>query len=404
MQSEQQCILIHYGELGLKGKNQPAFRRRLRENIRKRLDIAGLDWPIEETKCYFTILVPQDSKESLSTALQALRQVFGIAWLAPALRIPHRNFTGEAQSEDFARLYEHLSSMANSLYAPGKTFRVRVKRPNKFVPFTSPELAARVGEWIIDHTEWKKVELWEPDVTFHLELHKSTVCLFSERLSGPGGLPVGSAGRVLALLSGGIDSPVAAYMMAKRGCQVDFIHFTASFADAEQLKKQKVWRLIQLLNQYTLGSRLFVVPYTYFDMALMNGKIDYEVILFRRFMLRVAGQLARKTKALALVTGDNLSQVASQTLSNLATTAKVAELPLLQPVIGFDKEEIIALAKRIGTMEESVQPYKDCCALISQNPRTNSDERVLQELEAQLPNYPSIVEKTLADMVCLQPE
>jgi thiamine biosynthesis protein ThiI len=401
MDQAEQIILIHYGELGLKGNNQPAFRRRLRENIRKRLDMAGIHWPIQETSGFYTIPIPRGTDEqSLAVACEALRQVFGIAWFAPAIRFPHQNFTGEFEVEDFDRLYRHLLPMANRLYTPGKKFAVWVKRPNKSIPFTSPAFATRVGDEIYEKTPWKEVDLKNPDVAFQLELHKQTACLFSERFTGAGGLPVGMAGRTLALLSGGIDSPVAAYMMAKRACRIDFIHFTASFVQKEDLPKDKVWRLAKRLNEFTLGSRLFVVPYTYFDLALMQGQVDYEVVLFRRFMVRVACELGRRLKCQALITGDNLSQVASQTLSNLAATARVAEMPLFQPLLGFDKEEIIQIAERIGTLQDSLQPYKDCCALISRHPRTSSRHYELNELEKQLfPDYPELIKKTLADVV-----
>jgi tRNA uracil 4-sulfurtransferase len=403
MQSEQHCILIHFGELWLKGKNQFYFRRRLRDNIRKRLAFAGLRWPMQESSSYLMLTVPAHAVQQRDAAVQALRQVFGLVWVAPAIRFPHRNFVGDFQADDFARLYSHLLPMANRLYAPGKTFCVRVKRPNKLVPFTSPALAAKIGEWILENTPWKQVNLHTPDLTFELEIHKGHACLFSERFSGSGGLPVGAAGRVLALLSGGIDSPVASYLMAKRGCQIDFIHFTASFASQENLENDKIYRLARILNNFTLGSRLFVVPYTYFDLALMQGNVDYEVVLFRRFMVRVAGQLAQQLKCRALVTGDNLSQVASQTLSNLASTAQASELPLFQPLLGFDKNEIIALAERIGTLEESLKPYKDCCALISRHPRTSSRHKLLTKLEEQaLPNYQEIMARTLAEAICVE--
>lgn len=403
--AEQQCILIHYGELGLKGNNQPLFHTRLRQNIRRRLDLAGLAWPVEETPTYFIVPLPAEAGEKLEAAFKALQQVAGIAWLAPAIRFSHRNFDGEYQAEDFERLYTHLRPMAESLFAPGKTFCVRVKRPNKFVPFISPELAAKLGEWILEHTSWRQVNVKKPDVTFQLELHKTTAYVFSRKLAGMGGLPVGTAGRVLTLLSGGIDSPVAAYLMAKRGCRLDFIHFTASFQEREKVEEEKVARLARRLNDFSPGSRLFVVPYTYFDMALLNGKVDYEVVLFRRFMVRVAAQLARRLKSLALVTGDNLSQVASQTLSNIATTLQASSLPLLQPLLGFDKEEIIRVAEKIGTLEESLKPYKDCCALISRHPRTSSSHELMTKIEERaLPNYQELIDKTLAEVISIRME
>jgi thiamine biosynthesis protein ThiI len=216
-------------------------------------------------------------------------------------------------------------------------------------------------------------------------------------------LPVSSAGRVLTLLSGGIDPPVAAWLMAKRGCRVDLIHFTAASLQLEEAQDYKVTLLARILNRYTLHSRLFLVPYTYFDLALMRTKVDYELVLFRRFMARVAEKLADRLKAQALVTGDNLSQVASQTLSNLASTSQAIAMPILRPLIGFDKEEIMSLARRIGTYDLSIEPYKDCCAIIARHPRTRSRHDRLAAIEARaFPDYDKLIEQTLADAVCVE--
>jgi thiamine biosynthesis protein ThiI len=194
---------------------------------------------------------------------------------------------------------------------------------------------------------------------------------------------------------------VAAYLMARRGCRVDFIHFTA--AAPHQEEQQKVWRLATQLSRYTIGSRLFVVPYVHFDLALMREKVEYELILFRRFMVRVAQVLAGRLRARALVSGDTLSQVASQTISNLVSTSRAAELPIFRPLIAYDKEETIALAQKIGTYELSIEPYKDCCALISGHPKTRSrHERLLVLEKRAFPDYDGLVERTLADAVCLE--
>jgi thiamine biosynthesis protein ThiI len=210
---------------------------------------------------------------------------------------------------------------------------------------------------------------------------------------------------VLALLSGGIDSPVAAWLMAKRGCRVDFIHFTAVAMQPEEAQPYKVCRLAQRLSDYTLGSRLFLVPYTHFDLALMREPVDYNLVLFRRFMARVAEQLARRLNAQALATGDNLGQVASQTLSNLVSASRAVELPIFRPLLGYDKDEIMALAQQIGTYEMSIEPYKDCCALIAQHPRTRSQHERLAALEARVfPDYQKLIDQTLAEAVCLRTE
>lgn len=400
----QLSILLHYAELGLKGKNQPQFRRRLCENIRLKLKTLGLNWRIEDAMGLLVAHIPDaDAGRPIEPVLQTLREIFGIAWLTCARRLPHRRFTVESQAADYAALQRQLLALATEQFVPDKSFAVRVNRGDKALPFTSTELEAQLGRFIRQNTGWDRVDLVRPDVTFHLDTRHDVTYFFSDRLKGPGGLPVGTAGRVLALLSGGIDSPVAAWLMARRGCTVDFLHFTAASMSAEEARAGKVWRLAQRLSDYTLGSRLYLVPYTYFDLALLRAQADHELVLFRRFMARVAEQLACRLKAQALVTGDNLSQVASQTLSNLVATSRATEMSLLRPLLGYDKEEIMALAKQIGTYAISIEPYKDCCALISRHPKTRSRHEQLVELETRFfPDYQKLVEETLAEALCLE--
>jgi tRNA uracil 4-sulfurtransferase len=400
----QHSILVHFGELGLKGRNQGMFRRQLRRNVRLKLRSLGLDWPVQDAVGLLNVQVPAEQvAPSMERALPGLREVFGVVWISAARRLhPHR-FTESSKPADLAHIQRQLLEMAHAAYAPEKTFCVRVNRGNKLLPFASPELAAQLGQAIRDHTPWRKVDLKHPDVTFHLDLRCAATFLFGQKLGGPGGLPVGTSGRVLALLSGGIDSPVAAYLMAKRGCRVDFIHFAASSLTRDQALESKVWKLARQVSRYTLGSRLFVVPYVHFDLALLRQKLEYELVLFRRFMVRVAEALARQLHARALVTGDNLSQVASQTMSNLISASRATEFEILRPLIAFDKDETVALAQQIGTYDVSIQPYKDCCALISGNPRTRSCHERLAELESRaFPDYDKLVERTLADAICLE--
>jgi len=396
-------ILIHYAELGLKGQNQPQFRRQLRENIRLKLKRLDVGWRVEEARGYFTISVPGEAPDlCLRAVLEKLQEIFGIAWLAPVRGLA-RDRAAEQIGANLAALESPLLDVANQQFAPNRTFAVRVNRADKSFPLASPELESRLGGLIRKNSPWDKVNLIRPDVTFHLDIRENVIHLFSEKLKGPGGLPVGTSGRVLALLSGGIDSPVAAWLMAKRGCRIDFIHFTATSMQPEEARQYKVWRLAQRLSDFTLSSRLFLLPYTYFDIALLRQKVEYDLILFRRFMSRVAEHLARRLKAQALVTGDNLGQVASQTLSNLVSTSRATEMPILRPLLGYDKEEIMALAHRIDTYKISLEPYKDCCALIAEHPRTRSRHTRLAELERRVfPDYEQLIEQTLAEAVCLK--
>jgi tRNA uracil 4-sulfurtransferase len=402
---QQKTILIHYSEIGLKGRNQPLFRRQLRANIRQKLRALSLTWTLQEKPGFLQIAVPPEaSREQIDVCVKGLREVFGVAWFAVTEPQPHGRFTFDSRAKDLANLEQRVIALAKDEFAPNKTFCVRVKRAEKAVPLTSVELENRFGRLIIDNTSWKKVDLDHPDALFQIEIRPEGSFLFSNKLKGPSGLPVGTAGRVLTLLSGGIDSPVAAYLMAKRGCRVDFLHFTATSMQQDEAREYKVWRLAEHLSRYTLGSRLFLVPYTQFDVAVVASgqQIEYDLVLFRRFMARVAEAAAMRIRAQAIVTGDNLAQVASQTLSNIVTTSQAVEMPILRPLIAFNKEEIINLATEIGTYEESIKPYKDCCAIISRHPRTRSRHATLTDLEQRLfPDYQKLIDETLKEMLCI---
>ena len=210
---------------------------------------------------------------------------------------------------------------------------------------------------------------------------------------------MGTGGRVLALLSGGIDSPVAAFELAKRGCKVDFFHLSATFAQQRD-DGTPVTRLARSLSRFTLQSRLFTAPATHLDLALTGPSTGFEAILFRRFLVRAGARVARRIGARALVTGDSLGQVASQTLENLVSVHRATEVPILQPLIGANKQQTIDTARRIGTYEISIEPYKDCCALLAESPRTSSEPEQLEQLEGDLlPSYDSLIDKTLHDLV-----
>ncbi len=395
-------ILIHYGEVGLKRKIQPQFRQLLQRNIHQTLKHYGYRVPVRQTRGYLSIdleNLPPASREHL---LVLLREIFGIVWYTRAARIKYSvpadiNNTGLKQ--DLVETVLHLAAAKADVK---KTYCVRVRRSDKRFPLKSLELEKELGSLISANTRFRKVNLDDPDYTFYVEIQSGEIYVYGEKLPGNQGLPVGSAGRVLVLLSGGIDSPVAAYLVAKRGCRVDFIHFTASHVSAGQAHREKISRLAAKLSRYTIQSRLYLVPYTYFHLALMNKKNAYELVLFRRFMVRVAEKISFQFKAKALVTGDNLSQVASQTIWNIAATVSATTLPVLQPLITYEKQEIINLAKEIETYEIAIEPYKDCCALISRNPNVASKAAELSRLENEIfPDYRKVILDSIRDMVTL---
>ncbi len=299
-------------------------------------------------------------------------------------------------------LEETAAALAHAEFAPESSFAVRVNRTDRRLSTTTPEIEARLGDAIRRCTDWDRVNLSDPDRTFFVDVYPDGMYFYSRKLEGVGGLPVGSSGKVLSLLSGGIDSPVAAYMLAKRGCEIELFHMSANFMSPAQLDESVVGQLARRISRYTLRTRLWSAPYVHFDMALPQREDGYGLVLFRRFLMRAAEVLAHRVGASALVTGDSLGQVASQTLENMISSSRASEMTVLRPLVGLHKEEIMRIARRIDTFETSIQPYKDCCALLSKNPRTRTSSDALAELEsASLGDYDDLIEQTLNDTLCL---
>lgn len=397
-------IIIHYGEIGLKGKNQSVFLDQLQRNVQSHIKHLGLAGDIKYKRGYFSIDVSTFSNESINRLSDRLSLTPGIVWFAHAYRI-----TAPA-AELIKTLPTQLIELAQKTYSKNKTFAVRVNRSDKNFPITSGDLEKQLGAEIISATDWDQVNLNDPDQTFHVSMHvpyygegaKGGTYIYIDKQQGPGGLPVKTSDKILTLLSGGIDSPVAAYLAARRGCPVDFIHFTATPLQHKEAESYKVSKLAEHLSIITQTSRLYLVSYTHFDTVLLGKTSPFELMIFRRFMARVAQKIAEQNNITALVTGDNLSQVASQTLSNIASLTQAVELPILRPLVTYDKNEIIQLAKHIGTYDLSIESYKDCCSLISQNPRTKSNHEALSKTETKLiPNYEQLIADTLKDMIVL---
>lgn len=399
-------ILIHYGEIALKGRNRPVFQKRLVNNVVRRLRGAGLDWPVAREHHRVHVAVPDDAGEGdIEKAVAALRDVSGLVWYAPAEFFPSRQHAGVVVFPEPREIAPSVVAQAEAAHQPGAAFAVRVRRADKRFPYRSNELERELGAAILRDTAWERVDLENPDATFHVEVDREGIYLYRDKLPGIGGLPVGAAGRVVALLSGGLDSPVAVYLAAKRGCEVDLVHFTASQLQQANAPDDKVAKLARELSRVTLRSRLHLVPYLHFDAALMGAPSDYGLVLFRRFMMRVAERVATAGGAQALITGDNLGQVASQTLENVATTTQAVSLPVLRPLITYDKQEIVSLARHIGTYDLSIQPYKDCCALVDRHPRTVSRHDAVSRIETEtFSDYDRIIEDSLADAVVLEYE
>ena len=390
-------IILRSPEITLKGRNQGDFWAQLRTNVRHVLRRQGLRWPVKMTRGRLYVEARDYDAQSLLTALETLQRVAGVSFLAPAVRLKRSDILVDGKL-DRTTVEDLTVRLAEEAYQPERTFAVRAHRVDKRFPLPSAELETWLGRAIRERTDWDRVRLGNPDQTFRIDIYSDSLFFYADKPKGIGGLPVGTSGPVLGLLSGGIDSPVASYLLARRGCTVDWIHMSASHVSASDFAESVPGQLARRLSRFTIRSRLFVVPYTHFDLALSGRSTGYEPVLFRRFLFRVAQAVALRTKAVSLVTGDSLSQVASQTLENLIASDKAVDMPVLRPLVGFDKNEIMQVAERIGTYDISIQPYKDCCALYARRVKTRTRDSILSSIEDEnLPQYEELVAASLND-------
>jgi len=358
-------IVVHYAEIGLKGKNRRFFERQLQHNIHRQL--AGLDVSGVE-RLPGRLLVRLEPEADVTSAVGRLRTVPGIAYFAPAYGAP----------KDIQAIKEAVvEQLAGRSY---RSFKIDTRRANKRFPLTSPEINAAVGGHVQAATGWA-VDLKNPQMVIHIELLFKEAFFYFERIDGVGGLPVGASGTVGLLLSGGIDSPVAGYYALKRGCNVVPIHFHSGPFGDWQGSEDKVRRLVAGLHPYGISQRYYVVPIGEVQQEIVaQAPAPPRVLLYRRLMVRLAEALTRRERGLALVTGESLGQVASQTLESLASVQAVATMPLLRPLIGLDKQEIIAQAQAIGTYDMSIESGDDCCQFLM--PRQVVTRPTLDDIEA----------------------
>ena len=363
------CVLVHYHEIALKGKNRPMFVRRLAENLRMATQGLGVK-EVRRLTGRLILTLTQDA--AVEDIRQRVARVPGVANFAPAYRTP-------------LQLEVLKPAVAQAL--AGRTFRsfrVHTKRGYKAFPLTSPDINRDVGLYLKVQLG-AAVDLESPELTISIEILPHEALFFFEREAGPGGLPVGASGTVACLLSGGIDSPVAAYRMMKRGCTAVFVHFH-SYPILSRVSQEKVRDLVTLLTRYQFASRLVLIAFAPIQRQIVaDVPAPYRVVLYRRFMVRMAEALADLVYARALVTGDSLGQVASQTLENLAAIDEASKLPILRPLISLDKQEIVAEAQALGTYDISIVPDQDCCTLfVPRNPVVRADTEAIAALEARL--------------------
>ena len=353
--------LIHYGEVALKGKNRDYFERRLISNINRMVK----QLTDKKARRRYGRIILEDATPGIA---ERLRKIPGIKYFARAKR-------ASLDMDDIKRAAIEVLSDEFT------TFRVETTRSNKSFPLNSMEVNREVGSYIAEVTG-KGVKLKEPDVTVYIEICEKESYIYTEKVKGVGGLPVGTAGKVVALISGGIDSPVAAFMMMKRGCEVIAVHFFNQTLHSPQVRR-KIEMLAAKLAEIQGEMKLYMVPFGNVQREIIKAvPARWRMLIYRRSMMRMANLIARQEKASGIVTGDSLSQVASQTLHNLDVIYKASNLPVLPPLVGFDKEETISIARQIGTYEISIMPYEDCCSLmIAKHPETKGDPETAEQIE-----------------------
>ena len=366
-------ILLKQGEIVLKGLNKRYFEQKLLQNVKRRLASLG-KFRVECMQS--TIYIePEDESADMDAVAEAMTKVFGVASVVRA---------AGCEKAPEAMAQKAIEYMREAMLA-AESFKVETKRSDKSFPLTSIQVSQYVGGELAEAYPATKVDVHDPALTVHVEVRETSAYIHGTPLPGAGGLPVGTGGTAVTLLSGGIDSPVSTWMIAKRGVHMIPVHFF-SFPYTSELAKQKVLDLAKVLTAYCGRMTVEVVPFTHIQTEIRDKcPEEYFTLIMRRFMMRIAQGVADRNGAKALVTGENLGQVASQTMEALGCTEAVTRLPVLRPLIGFDKEEIVQLSRKIGTFELSTLPYEDCCTVFTpRHPRTKPRVEAVEEAEAVL--------------------
>ncbi len=383
----KEVLIIKYGEIILKGLNRHLFEDRLLKNIRYKLKGMG-EYKI--TKFQAAVYVEGvDASFDYDEAVERISKVFGILYICRAV----------CCEKDMDAIKKQALMCYEEAYQKGKSFKVEVKRPDKKFPLKSPEVQQAVGEFIFSkHFNDARVDVKNPDITVMVEIRDEGAYVYASRVAGPGGLPLGINGKCALMLSGGIDSPVAGYMISKRGVDLIGVHFH-SYPYTSERAREKVIKLAEILSDYTGRIELFVVPFTDIQL-LINEKAqnDMLVLLMRRYMMRITERLAELNGAKAIVTGESLGQVASQTIESMNVTNDVVSMPVFRPLIGMDKEEITKISRKIGTFETSVLPYEDCCTVfVPKHPKTKPHLDEIRNEELKLEGIDELVEKAIEE-------
>ena len=387
----KEIILIKNGELALKGLNRMNFENALIKNIKTAINGLGAT---NITRAQSTITVePVDEEYPFEEALERIKKVFGIAAFCRAASV----------EKDMDVILKQCVPYLKTAMEGVKTFKVEAKRADKKFPLTSPEISRLVGGELLKNYHHLKVDVHNPEIVVTVEVRDKAAFIRAGQIHGAGGMPVGTGGRSSILISGGIDSPVAAWMMAKRGIELDAIHF-ASPPYTSIRAEQKVKKLLSRVARYSGPIRMAIVPFTELQQTIAdNCPEEYFTLIMRRMMMRISERLAKKRNSLALITGESVGQVASQTLPALVTTDAVVNMPVFRPLIGMDKDEIIEISRKIETFEISIEPYEDCCTVFTpKHPRTRPTTEACEQAESLFDFEPLIneaVENTVFEII-----
>ncbi len=384
-----QAFLIKYSEIGVKGKNRYIFEDTLVLQIKRALDKVEGKFVVKKQSG--RIFVEVQSEYEYDETVDALMHVFGISAICPAVVVP---------DEGFDKMAEAVIKFVNDEFADKDfTFKVFGRRANKKYPMTSMEVAAEIGARLLDAYPQLRVDLHNPDHMIYVEVRED-ICIYATEIPGPCGMPVGTAGKAMLLLSGGIDSPVAGYMISKRGVTLDATYFHAPPYTSERAK-QKVVDLAKLVAKYSGPINLHVVNFTEIQLYIYEKcKHEELTIIMRRYMMRIAEHFAKESNCLGLITGESIGQVASQTMQSLNCTNAVCTLPVFRPLIAFDKQDIVDISEKINTYETSILPYEDCCTtFVAKHPATKPKLEIIEKSETLLEEKIDEMMKTAIETV-----
>ncbi len=376
-------VLLKYGEIALKGLNRPMFEKRLLQNLSRALVPLG-KFNIRKSQSMLYV-EPMSDDIDMDAAISRMQTVFGIVNICPAVSC----------DKDMESIEKTTVECLREMDVQGKSFKIEAKREDKQFPLNSPQICQRMGGCILKQVDGLHVDVHNPDILVQIEIRKKAY-IFTQKFSGAGGMPVGTNGRAALLLSGGIDSPVAGWMIAKRGVALDAVHFHSHPYTSDRAK-EKVLDLAKIISAYTGRIRVHVVPFTEIQLAIIDQcPKNYLTLIMRRVMMQIAERIARQSGARALITGESIGQVASQTMESLAVTDHAVNMPVFRPCIGMDKEEIVQISKKIDAYETSILPYEDCCTIfVPKHPKTRPEIDEIVEAEQALVNLEEMIQAAL---------